>query len=246
MLEEVLTATLVSSRLCSFWFPLLDFLVLFHVGMELILKSSNTQGPLLPRAHCLLTWILFNIFLSLEFLMFLMSGGWLVMMSGKGCGLGILVVMELIFNVEPSFSKDVTWLLLNDFDSSTCDTHLFVNFQLVNLTQALPIKLNSNSYIHNYKCESKLTCGLEPSNFLIFLRKTMFLVHSGSSCMLFNSSSSNDDVLVAFSCKQFDLNVAVASISFTLSSSSTLYFWNGWIWGTKKILTWVKKKFQKW
>jgi len=30
------------------------------------------------------------------------------MMSGKGCGLGILVVMELIFNVDPSFSKDVT------------------------------------------------------------------------------------------------------------------------------------------
>ncbi len=48
--------TLVSSRLCSFWLPLLDFFMLvFHVGMELILKSSNTQGPLLPRAHCLLT-----------------------------------------------------------------------------------------------------------------------------------------------------------------------------------------------
>ncbi len=140
MLEEVLTPTLVSSRLCSFWFPLLDFLALvFHVGMELILKSSNTQGPLLPRAHCLLTWILFNIFLSLEFLMLLMSRGWLVMMSGKGCGLGILVVVELIFLVDPSFSKDVTWLVLNDFDSSTCDTHLFVTFKLVNLTQAYQI-----------------------------------------------------------------------------------------------------------
>ncbi len=140
MLEEVLMPTLVSSRLCSFWLPLLDFLVLvFHVGMELILKSSNTQGPLLPRAHCLLTWILFIIFLSLEFLLFLTLGGWLVMMSGKGCGLGILVDMELIFNVDSSFSKDVTWLLLSDFDSSTCNTHLFVNFQLVNITQAYQI-----------------------------------------------------------------------------------------------------------
>ncbi len=122
----------------------------------------------------------------------------------------------------------------------------FCEFSTCQFNPSLPNKLNSNSYIHNYKCESKLTCGLEPLNFLIFLRKTMFLVHSGSSCKLFDSSSSNDDVLVAFSCKQFDLNVAVASISFTLSSSSTLYFWNGWIWGTKKILTWVKTKFQKW
>jgi hypothetical protein len=28
---------------------------------------------------------------------------------------------------------------LNDFDSSTCDTHLFVTFKLVNLTQAYQI-----------------------------------------------------------------------------------------------------------
>jgi hypothetical protein len=47
--------------------------------------------------------------------------------------------MELIFNVDSSFSKDVTWLLLSDFDSSTCNTHLFVNFQLVNITQAYQI-----------------------------------------------------------------------------------------------------------
>jgi hypothetical protein len=47
--------------------------------------------------------------------------------------------MELIFNVDPSFSKDVTWILLSDFDSSTCDTHLFVTFQLINLTQAYQI-----------------------------------------------------------------------------------------------------------
>ncbi len=122
----------------------------------------------------------------------------------------------------------------------------FCDFSTYQFNPSLPNKLNSNSNIHNYKCESKLTCGLEPSNFFIFLRKTMFLVHSGSSCKLFNGSSSNDDVFVAFSCKKFDLNATVPNISFTLSSFSTLFFQNCWIWGTKKILIWVQTKFQKW